>query len=108
MPEGIVSFEVEIADMARIRSKVVWPDSSGPWINGGLDDLIVHFTYACWNAYMLGFAISMEISGSDDQLGQVVLSMLSRTIEAMGAVQMGEIRMNQQAMDEMRRGSTSP
>jgi hypothetical protein len=108
MAEGIVQFEVEITSMAQIRSRVTWPQSSGPWIEGRLEDLLVHFSYACWNAYMLGFAISMALASSDDQLGQAVSSMLSKTIEAMGAVQMAEIRMNRQAMDDLRKGRTTP
>ena len=108
MAEGTIQFEVEITDMARIRSRVSWPDSSGPWIEGGLEDLMVHFTYACWNAYMLGHAVSLALASSDDQLGQAVSSMLSKTIEAMGAVQMAEIRLNRQAMDDMRKDGTTP
>jgi hypothetical protein len=34
--------------------------------------------------------------------------MLSKIIEAMGAVQMAEIRMNRQAMDDLRKGGTTP
>jgi hypothetical protein len=34
--------------------------------------------------------------------------MLSKTIEAMGAVQMAEIRMNRQTMDDLRKGGTTP
>lgn len=108
MAEGIVQFEVEIADMAQIRSRVSWPDSSGPWIEGGLDDLLVHFTFACWNAYMLGCAISLALASHDSLHGQVVSNVLSKTIEAMGAVQMAEIRMNRQAMDDLRKGGVTP
>ena len=108
MAEGIIQFEVEIADLARIRSRVSWPDSSGPWIEGGLEDLMVHFAYACWIAYRLGYAISLALTSDDDQLGQVVSSMLSKTIEAMGAIQMAEIRMNRQAMDDLRKCGTTP
>jgi hypothetical protein len=108
MAEGIIQFEVEITDMARIRSRVSWPDSSGPWIEGGLEDLMVHFAYACWIAYRLGHAVSLALASGDDQLGQAVSSMLSKTIEAMGAVQMAEIRMNRQAMDDLRKGGTTP
>ena len=108
MPEGIVQFEVEATNMAQIRSRVSWPESSGPWIEGGLEDLMVHFTYACWNAYMLGNAISLAIASDNDQFGQAVSGMLSKTIEAMGAIQMAEIRMNRQAMDDLRKGGTLP
>ncbi len=108
MPEKTIQFEVEITDKARIRSKVSWPDSSGPWIEGRIEDLLVHFTYACWNAYMLGFAVSLALASEDDQLGLAVSSMLSKMIEAMGAVQMAEIRMNREAMDDMRKGGTTP
>ena len=62
MAEGIIQFEVEITDMARIRSRVSWPDSSGPWIEGGLEDLMVHFAYACWSAYRLGHAVSLALA----------------------------------------------
>ena len=108
MAEGIVQFEVEVINMAQMRSRVSWPESSGPWIDGGLEDLMVHFTYACWNAHMLGCAISMALASSDYMLGQAVSSMLSKTIEAMGAVQMAEIRMNRQAMDDLRKGGVAP
>ena len=108
MPEGIVQFEVEVTSMARIRSRVAWPKSSGPWIEGGLEDLMVHFTYACWNAYMLGFAISMALASGDEQVGQIVSNMLSKIIESMGAIQMAEIRMDRQAMDDLRKGGTIP
>jgi hypothetical protein len=108
MAEGIVQFEVETTSMARIRSRVSWPESSGPWIEGGLEDLMVHFTYACWNAYMLGFAISIALDSSDEQVGQTVSNMLSKIVEAMGAVQMAEIRMNRQAIDDLRKGGTVP
>jgi hypothetical protein len=108
MAEGIVQFEVEITSMARIRSRVAWPESSGPWIEGGLEDLMVHFTYACWSAYMLGYAISMALASCDEQVGQTVSNMLSKIIEAMGAVQMAEIRMNHRAIDDLRKGGTLP
>jgi hypothetical protein len=108
MAEKIVQFEVEITNMALIRSRVSWPDSSGPWIEGGLEDLMVHFTYACWNAYMLGYAVSIALASGNDQFGQVVSNMLSKTIEAMGAIQMAEIRMNRQAMDDLKKGGTTP
>ena len=108
MAEGTIQFEVEITDMARIRSRLSWPDSSGPWIEGGLEDLMVHFAYACWNAYRLGYAVSLALASDDDQLGQAISSMLSQTIEAMGAIQMAEIRMNRQAMDDLRKGGTTP
>jgi len=108
MPEGIIQFEVEATNMAQIRSRVSWPESSGPWIEGGLEDLMVHFTYACWNAYMLGYAISLALASGNDQFGQAVSSKLSKTIEAMGAIQVAEIRMNRQAMDDLRKGGTPP
>ena len=108
MAVGIVQFEVEVINMAQMRSRVSWPESSGPWIEGGLEDLMVHFTYACWNAHMLGYAISMALASHDDLLGQAISSILSKTIEAMGAVQMAEIRMNRQAMDDLRKGGVAP
>jgi hypothetical protein len=108
MAEGIVLFEAEIIDMARIRSRVSWPESSSPWIEGGLEDLMVHFVYACWNAHMLDCAISMILASPDHMIGQAISNMLSKTIEAMGAVQMAEIRMTRQAMDDLRKGGVTP
>lgn len=108
MAEGMVQFEVEIASISQIKSRIIWVESSGPWIDGSLEDLMVHFTYACWNAHMLGHALAIALASPDDQLGQFVSNMLSKTIEAMGAVQMAEIRMNRQAMDDLRRGGITP
>lgn len=108
MAKGIVQFEAEVTNMSLMRSRVIWQTSSGPWIEGALEDLMVHFAYACWNAYMLGYALSIALASQDDQLGQFVSNMLSKTIEAMGAVQMVEISMNRQAMDDLRRGGTTP
>jgi hypothetical protein len=108
MPEGIIQFEVEVASMTQMKSRLVWPEISGPWIDGGIEDLMVHFTYACWNAYRLGCALTIALASGDDQLGQAVSNMLSKTIEAMGGMQMAEIRMNSQAMDDLRKGGVTP
>lgn len=108
MPEGIIQFEVEIFTMAQSKSRLIWPETTGPWIDGGIEDLLVHFTYACWNAYKLGYAVTIALASGNDQLGQAVSSMLSKTIEAMGGVQMAEIRMDRQAMDDLRKGGVTP
>jgi len=54
MIDGLVQFEAEARSLNQIRSRVISPDSDGPWIEGGMEDLMVHFTYASWTAYNLG------------------------------------------------------
>jgi hypothetical protein len=106
MAEDIVQFEVEIASFSDIRSRVVWPGTHGPWIEGGLEELMVHFTYASWTSYMLECAISLALSSQDEVLGQTVSDILTHTIQAMGAVELGEIRMTRAALDELRDSRT--
>jgi hypothetical protein len=108
MPEGIVQFEVELTSFSSMRSRIVWPDATGPWIEGGLEELMVHFTYASWSSYVMGYAISLALASQDETLGQTVSDILTHTVEAMGAVQLGEIRMNRDALDELRDGRTEP
>jgi len=50
MIDGLVQFEAEVQSLSQIRSRVICPDSDGPWIEGGMEDLMVHFTYATWTA----------------------------------------------------------
>lgn len=108
MPEGIVQFEVEVTDLSLMRSRVSWPGSRGPWIEGGLEDLMVHFTYAGWTAYMLGYAMSLVLASQDNSLGQTVTDMLTKTIEAMGAVEIVEIRMTRDAMEQVKNDRIEP
>jgi hypothetical protein len=108
MPEGIVHFEVEIYAPSRIRSRVTWPESSGPWIDGGLEELMVHFTYAGWTAYMLRLPMSLMLSSQEALLGQTISDIMTRVVEAMGAVQIGEIRLTREALDQLRRDRIEP
>jgi hypothetical protein len=108
MEEGIVQFEAEIQGLKDIRSRVIWPDSEGPWIEGGLEDLMVHFTYASWTAYNLGCAMSLALSSREESLGQAVSDMMTKMISAMGAIQLAEIRLNRQALDQLRRDRIEP
>lgn len=106
--EGMINFEAEIKDYSRVRSRIVWTESSSPWIEGGLEDLMVHFAYAGWTAYQTGSALSLHLTSHDEDLGATISRMLSRTMEAMGGVEMGEIRMNQEAMESIRRDHIDP
>ena len=108
MIDGLVQFEAEIHSFRNIRSKVIWPDSEGPWIEGGMDDLMVHFTYAGWTAYNLGCALSMALSSKDEFLGRSISDMLTRMISSMGAIQLAEIRLTPGAMDELKRDRLEP
>ena len=54
MIQGLVQFEAEIKSLNQIRSRVICAESDGPWIEGRVEDLMVHFTYASWTAYNLG------------------------------------------------------
>lgn len=108
MPEGIVQFEVEIQSLTKMRSRVTWPESTGPWIEGGLEDLMVHFMYAGWTAYNKDCAMSMLLTSSEESLGQAVVDMMTKMIEAMGAVQMVEMRLTRAALDELRRDRIEP
>jgi hypothetical protein len=104
----MVQFEVEILALNRMRSRVVWSESTSPWIEGGLEDLVVHFTYASWTAYELEFPITMLLTSKEENLGQAVADMMTKMIESMGAVQMAEIRLTREALDEMKRDRIGP
>jgi hypothetical protein len=108
MIEGLVQFEAQILSPKNIRSRVIWPDSEGPWIEGGMEDLMVHFTYANWTAYNLGCALSMALSGKDEDLGRHISDLMTRMISSMGAIQMAEIRLTPEAMDELKRDRIEP
>jgi hypothetical protein len=106
--EGFVRFEVEIRGYSGIKSRVVWPEAEGPWIEGELEDAMLHFIYAGWTAFKKKCAISLSIVSSDESVGIAISEMLSRTIEALGAVEVGEIRMNQEAINSLRRDRIEP
>jgi len=108
MKEGLVQFEAEVQSMKEIRSRIIWPDSEGPWIEGGLDDLLVHFNYASWTAYNLGCAMSMVLSSPDEATGQAVSEMMTKIISSMGAIQMAEVRLTREALDELKRDRLEP
>ncbi len=108
MVDGIVAFEVEISSMTRIRSRVLWPGAVGPWIEGGLEDMMVHFTYAGWTARNLGCMMSLVLASQDRGLAQSISEMMTRIISAMGAVQVAEIRLTREALDEIRRDRIEP
>lgn len=103
MTDNMVQFETEIRDMTDIRSRIIWPDSTGPWIEGGLEELMVHFAYAAWTAHNRQCAVSLILSSSDREIGLTISDMLTRLIEAMGAIQIGEIRLNKEAYEELKR-----
>ena len=108
MLDGLVQFEAEIASPKSMRSRVIWPDSEGPWIDGGMEDLMVHFTYASWTAYNLGCALSMALSSKDDALGRSVSEMMTRMISSMGAIQLAEIHLTPEALEDLSRGRLEP
>ena len=108
MLDGLVQFEAEIASPKSMRSRVIWPDSEGPWIEGGMEDLMVHFTYASWTAYNLGCALSMALASNEEDLGRTVSDMMTRMISSMGAIQLAEIRLSPDAIDEMKRDRLEP
>jgi len=106
--DGLVQFEAEVQSVSQIRSRVICPDSDGPWIEGGMEDLMVHFTYASWTAYNLGCALSMALASKEEDLGRTVSDMMTRMISTMGAIQLAEIRLSRNAMDEMKRDRLEP
>ena len=108
MRDGLVQFEAKIQSFKNIRSRVIWPDSEGPWIEGGMEDLMVHFTYASWTAYNLGCALSMALSSKDEDLGRSISDMMTRMISSMGAIQLAEIRLTPDAIDELKRDRLEP
>jgi len=108
MPNDIVQFEVEILSFTNIRSRTVWPESAGPWIEGGLEDLMVHFTYASWTAHNQGHAISLIIMSSEENLGKALSAMMTNMMEYMGAITLVEIRLTREALDELKRDRLEP
>jgi hypothetical protein len=108
MVDGIVAFEVEISSMTQIRSRVLWPGAEGSWIEGGMEDMMVHFTYAGWTACNLGCMMSLVLASQDPRLTQALSEMMTRIIATMGAVQVAEIRLTREALDEIRRDRIEP
>jgi hypothetical protein len=108
MAEGLVQFEVEIQALDNMRSRVVWSESTSPWIEGALEDLVVHFTYASWTAYELECPMTLLLTSKDENLGQAVADMMTKMIETMGAIQMAEIRLTRDALDELKRDRIGP
>ncbi|MBN1323949.1 MAG: hypothetical protein JW986_08155 [Methanotrichaceae archaeon] len=108
MSEGMVQFEVEILSYSRIRSRILWPDSHSPWMEGCLEELVVHCTYAAWTAYLQGMPLVQLLKSPDDSVGHAISDILTRTMESMGAALIGEIRMNGEAFDELRRSHIEP
>ncbi len=108
MIDGLVQFEAKIQSFKNIRSRVIWPDSEGPWIEGVMADLMVHFTYASWAAYNLGCALSVTLSSNDENLGRSISDMMTRMISSMGAIQLAEIRLTPGAIDELKRDRLGP
>lgn len=108
MRDGLVQFEAVISSLKDIRSRVIWPDSEGPWIDGGMEDMMVHFTYASWTAYNLGCALSIALSSKDDNLEHSISDMMTRMISSMGAIQLAEIHLTPDAADELKRNRLEP
>jgi hypothetical protein len=108
MADLLVQFEADIQSMTEIRSRIIWPDSESPWIEGGLEDLMVHFTYASWTAYNMSCALSLVMTSREEALGQSVSDMMTGMISHMGAVQMADIRLTRDALDELRRSRIEP
>ena len=108
MIDGLVQFEAKIQSFKSIRSRVIGPDSEGPWIEGGMEDLMVHFTYASWTAYNQGCALSMALSSKDEDLGRSISDLMTRIISSMGAIQLAEIRLTPDAIDELKRDHLEP
>ena len=108
MIDGLVQFEAKIHSFNSIRSRVIWPDSESPWIEGGMEDLMVHFTYASWTAYNLGCALSIALSSKDEDIGRSISDMMTRMISSMGAIQLAEIRLTPDAIDELKRDHLEP
>ncbi len=101
-------FEVEIDDPTVMRSRIVWPNAEGPWIEGGVDELMVHFAYAIWSAYNTAWAFSLVISSRYAELGIEISKYLSKLICSMGAVEISEIRMDENALKELKNSRIEP
>jgi hypothetical protein len=108
MPDDIVYFEVEILGLKNMRSRTVWPETAGPWIEGGLEDIMVHFTYAVWTAYNKGCAISIKLTSHEERLGKALSEMMTKMIEAMGAISLAEIRLTPEALEKLKRDRLEP
>ncbi len=108
MPENIIQFTIEVKNPTYIRSRVIWPELTGPWIEGSIEDLMVHFMYAGLTAYNMECAMSLLLTSSEERLGKLVVDMITKMIEAMGAVQMAEIRLTGAALDQLRRDRIEP
>ena len=108
MTDNLVTFEAEIISLTEIRSRVIWPHAEGPWIDGAMEDLIVHFTYAGWTAYNLRCALSMALTSRDETLGRSISDLLTRMVSSMGAVQMAEIHLTPGAKEELKRDRIDP
>jgi hypothetical protein len=108
MAENMVYFEVEIRSLAEMRSRAIWPGSTGPWIDGGPEELMMNFTYAAWTAQSLGCAISLFLASPEESLGKTVSDLLTKMIQRMGALQLAEIRLSRDALDELRRTRLEP
>ena len=108
MRQGLVQFETEIQSLNQIRSRVICAESDGPWVEGRVEDLMVHFTYASWTAYNLGYALSMALFSKEEDLGRRISEMMTRMISSMGAIQLAEIRLTPEAMDELKRDRIDP
>ncbi|MCJ7445697.1 MAG: hypothetical protein MUO26_14450 [Methanotrichaceae archaeon] len=108
MPDDIVQFEVEILSLNNIRSRTVWPEVAGPWIDGGLEDLMVHFTYAGWTAFNKGCAIFLLLTSREENFGKALSEMMTKMIESMGAMSLAEIRLTRDALEELKRDHLEP
>ena len=108
MVYGLVQFEAEIQSLNQIRSRVICAESDGPWIEGRVEDLMVHFTYASWTAYNLGYALSMFLSSKEEDLGRSISEMMTRMISSMGAIQLAEIHLTPEALEDLRRSRLEP
>lgn len=108
MGQGLVQFEAQIQSVNQIRSRMICAESDGPWVEGRVEDLMVHFTYASWTAYNLGYALSMALSSKEEELGMRISEMMTRMISSMGAIQLAEIRLTPEAMDELKRDRIDP
>jgi hypothetical protein len=108
MPDNIVQFEVQIASLTNLRSRTVWPEAAGPWIEGGLEDLMVHFAYASWTAYNKGYAISLILTSSEENIGKALSGMMTKMMESMGAISLAEIRLTREALEELKKDRLEP
>ncbi|WP_348531357.1 hypothetical protein [Methanothrix sp.] len=106
--DGMIVFEVEIEDPTVMRSRIIWPTAEGPWIEGGVDELVVHLIYAMWSAYNTAWALSLVISSRYADLGISVSESLSKLICTLGAVEISEIRMDKNALEELRNSRIEP